>query len=201
MILIGLTGGIGSGKSTVSELLRARGAVVVDGDAIARDLQVKGAPALGEISSEFGDVIRDDGSLDRQKLASIVFTDPSRLAVLNRIMLPKIHAEIERRITELRVSESVVVLDLPLLAENPRGDLDGVLVVDAPTEIAIRRLVEGRGMTEDDARARISRQASREERLKIADLVIDNSGTPEQLSALVDDAWRWITAGARSGSP
>jgi len=122
-----------------------------------------------------------------------VFADPAKLAGLNRIMLPKIHAEIERRISEHRDTSNVVVLDLPLLAENPRGDLDGVIVVDVPEDIAVQRLVGSRGMSEDDARARIARQASREDRRKIADRVIDNSGGTEELQAAVRDVWEWAT--------
>lgn len=193
MILIGLTGGIGSGKSTVAALLRELGAVVIDGDRVARDLQQPNSAALGEIGASFPGVVDDSGVLDRPKLAAIVFADSTRLAELNRIMLPRIHAEIERRISEHRDSDDVVVLDLPLLAENPRSDLDGVIVVDVPEDLAVRRLVESRGMDEADARARIARQASREDRRKIADQLIDNSGGPEDLHAAVREVWEWAS--------
>ncbi|MFM8867259.1 MAG: dephospho-CoA kinase [Ilumatobacteraceae bacterium] len=193
MILIGLTGGIGSGKSTVSALLRDHGAVVIDGDRVARDLQQPGSPALAEIGERFPGVIADDGSLDRSRLAGIVFSDPDQLAALNRIMLPKIRAEVERQIEEQRESQNVVVLDFPLLAENPRSDLDGVVVVDLPEELAVARLVSTRGMSESDARARIARQATREDRLKIADRVIDNSGDEDDLRSSVDDVWSWMS--------
>ena len=193
MILIGLTGGIGSGKSTVASLLREHGAVVIDGDRVARDLQQPGSPALAEIGERFPGVIGVDGSLDRTRLAGIVFTDPDQLAALNRIMLPKIRAEVERRIDEQRESQNVVVLDFPLLAENPRTDLDGVVVVDVPEELAVRRLVSARGMSEADARARIARQATREERRKIADRVIDNSGSEDDLRSAVNDVWTWMS--------
>jgi dephospho-CoA kinase len=192
MILFGLTGGIGSGKSSVSELLREHGAVIVDGDQIARSLQVPGSPAVDEIGTAFAGVVDAEGRLDRGKLAKIVFADPSRLAELNRIMLPKIQAEIERQIEQLRGSDSIVVLDLPLLAEHPRTDLDGVIVVDLDHEIAVQRLVSGRGLTKEDARARITHQASREERRRIADVVIDNSGTMQALQTRVGEVWRWM---------
>jgi len=192
MILIGLTGGIGSGKSTVAALLRERGAVVIDGDRVARELQQPGSAALKEIGERFDGVIHADGSLDRARLATIVFADAAELADLNRIMLPKIHAEIERRIDEHRASGDVVVLDLPLLAENPRSDLDGTVVVDVPEDIAVQRLVSARGMSERDARARIARQASREERRKIANRIIDNSGSTEDLRKAVDEVWSWM---------
>jgi dephospho-CoA kinase len=193
MILIGLTGGIGSGKSTVAALLRELGAVVIDGDRVARDLQQPNSAALAEIGASFPGVVDDSGVLDRPKLAAIVFADSTRLAELNRIMLPRIHAEIERRISDHRGSDDVVVLDLPLLAENPRNDLDGVIVVDVPEDLAVRRLVESRGMDEADARARIARQASREDRRKIADRLIDNSGGTEDLHAAVRDVWEWAS--------
>lgn len=192
MILIGLTGGIGSGKSTVAALLNDLGAVVIDGDRIARELQQPGSVALKEIGERFDGVIGADGSLDRARLATIVFADSAELADLNRIMLPKIHAEIERRIDEHRPSGDVVVLDLPLLAENPRTDLDGTVVVDVPEDIAVQRLVASRGMSESDARARIARQASREERRKIANRIIDNSGNAEDLHKAVDEVWSWM---------
>lgn len=192
MILIGLTGGIGSGKSTVAALLSELGAVVIDGDRIARELQQPGSVALQEIGERFAGVIGADGSLDRARLASIVFADAAELADLNRIMLPKIHAEIERRIDEHRSSGDVVVLDLPLLTENPRTDLDGTVVVDVPEDIAVQRLVSARGMSESDARARIARQASREERRKIANRVIENSGSAEDLRKAVGEVWSWM---------
>lgn len=192
MILIGLTGGIGSGKSTVAALLQERGAVIVDGDRIARELQQPGSSAVVEIGEKFPGVVDDAGVLDRSKLAALVFSDAGRLSELNRIMLPRIHGEIERRIEEHRSTDSVVVLDLPLLAENPRSDLDGVIVVDVAEDIAIRRLVELRGMDETDARARIARQASRDDRRKIADQVIDNSFGIDELRIAVENAWEWI---------
>lgn len=192
MILLGLTGGIGSGKSTVSALLAARGAVIIDADAITRELQAPGAPLLVELSERFGaSIIAGDGSLDRAALASIVFHDKDALADLNKIVHPAVAKEMDRRMTEQRDTDNVVVLDIPLLAENPRKGLSGVIVVDVPVETAVERLVTHRNMNEEDARARISKQASREDRLKIADRVIDNSGDLSSLEAQVDEVWQW----------
>ncbi len=195
MILLGLTGGIGSGKSTVSQLLAARGAVIIDADAITRELQAPGAPLLGEISARFGSsVISADGSLDRAALAAIVFTDSDALTDLNKIVHPAVAKEMDRRLAEQRTTDNVVVLDIPLLAENPRRGLSGIVVVDVPVEVAVERLVTQRGMSRDDAEARIAKQASREDRLKIADMVIDNSGDLSALERRVDEVWQWASS-------
>jgi dephospho-CoA kinase len=193
MILVGLTGGIGSGKSTVSTLLAARGAVIVDADAITREQQQPGQPVLAAIAERFGtDVLAPDGSLDRARLAGIVFTDPAALADLNDIVHPAVGAEIARRVEAERATDHVVVLDIPLLIEGGRYRVAGLLVVDTPIDIAVDRLVRFRGMDEADVRARIGRQATREQRLAAADRVIDNSGDPAALAPQVDDAWKWI---------
>ena len=192
MILLGLTGGIGSGKSTVSQMLSARGAVIIDADAITRELQAPGAPLLTKIAERFGaDVVAADGSLDRAALASIVFADADALADLNKIVHPAVAKEMDRRLSEQRDTDNVVVLDIPLLAENPRKGLSGVVVVDVPVDVAVERLVGQRGMDEADARARISKQASREDRLKIADVVIDNAGDLADLERRIDEVWAW----------
>lgn len=192
MILIGLTGGIGSGKSTVSSLLAKHGAVIIDADAITRELQAPGAPLLTVLAERFGShIIGADGSLIREELAKIAFGDPEALKNLNKIVHPVVAKEMDRRMAEVRNTDKVVILDIPLLAENPRKGLCGVVVVDVPVEIAVSRLVEFRGMNEDDAKARIAKQASREDRLKIADQVIDNSGDMNTLSAQVDSVWTW----------
>ena len=193
--LIGLTGGIGSGKSSVSSLLAERGAVVVDADAITRALQQPGEPVFEAIVGRFGDgVVAADGTLDRAALASIVFGDDEALAELNQLVHPAVGVAIAEAIAVDVATDAVVVLDVPLLVESnkPRTDLAGLLVVDCPVDVAVRRLVEHRGMDEADARARVARQASREERLARADHVIDNSGPPEALPALVERAWAWI---------
>ena len=193
--LIGLTGGIGSGKSSVSSLLAGHGAVVVDADAITRRLQQPGEPVFDAIVARFGpDVVAADGTLDRPRLASIVFGDADALAELNRLVHPAVGVAIAEAIAAHAGTGAVVVLDVPLLVESksPRTDLAGLLVVDCPVDVAVRRLVEHRGMDEADARSRIARQASREERLARADHVIDNSGPAEALPALVRRAWTWI---------
>jgi dephospho-CoA kinase len=193
--LIGLTGGIGSGKSSVSALLAGRGAVIVDADAITRDLQRPGEPVFASIVERFGpEVVGADGTLDRPALAAIAFGDTAALADLNALVHPAVGAAIAAAIEAHAGTDAVVVLDVPLLVEstNPRSDLAGLLVVDCPVDVAVERLVSQRGMDEADARARIARQASREQRLERADHVIDNAGPPEALPALVAEAWAWI---------
>lgn len=195
MILVGLTGGIGSGKSTVSALLAEHGAVIVDADAITREVQAPGSPVLDELRAAFGDsVIAPDGSLDRPAVATIVFNDPEALKTLNRIVHPAVGREMNRRMMEQRETDNVVVLDIPLLTENPREGLQARIVVDVPVETQVRRLVAHRGFDEADARARIGRQATREQRLAAADFVIDNSGDPEALVPQIDRLWEWLTA-------
>ncbi len=191
MILLGLTGGIGSGKSSVAQLLSARGAIVIDSDAIAREMQAAESPLLAQLVERFGDVLNEDGSLNRAQLASIVFPSPENVKALNAIMHPAIGKEMSRRLDEQRTTNNLVVLDIPLLVENPRKGLSGVLVVDIDTELAVERVVKHRGMDADDVRARISRQSTREQRVAIADRIIDNSGSLEDLERQVEDAWHW----------
>lgn len=193
MLLIGLTGGIGSGKSSVSARLASLGAVVVDADAIVRDVQAPGGVVLEAMVARFGSaIISADGSLDRQAVADVVFTDSVALADLNAIVHPAVGAEIARRLEVEASTDHVVILDVPLLVESGRDDLAGLIVVDLDPEVAVARLVEHRGFRAEDARARIARQASREDRLARADFVIDNSGTPAELHAQADAAWAWI---------
>ena len=193
MILVGLTGGIGSGKSTVSALLAERGAVILDADAVARELQRAGQPVLAAVIERFGDeMLTEDGELDRPRLAALVFADPVALADLNALVHPAVGVELVRRIEAARGTDAVVVLDSPLLAEHPRDGMAATIVVDVPIETAVERLVHQRGMTEADARARIARQISREERLGTADRVIDNSGDRAALEAQVDELWDWL---------
>jgi dephospho-CoA kinase len=191
MILLGLTGGIGSGKSSVAQLLLSRGAIVIDSDAIARELQAAGSPLLEQLVDRFGDVLNHDGSLDRAKLASIVFPSPENVKALNAIMHPAIGKEMSDRLDSQRTTNNIVVLDIPLLVENPRKGLSGVVVVDVDPEVAIQRVVEHRGMNADDVRARIARQSTREQRREIADQVIDNAGTLDDLERQVDSVWNW----------
>lgn len=193
MILVGLTGGIGSGKTTVSTMLAARGAVIIDADQITRELQSPGSPVLAEIVVAFGDDILDEsGALDRPALAAKVFGDPEALTKLNKIVHPAVGREMAARLDAQRGSDNVVVLDIPLLVENPREGLCGTLVVDLPLETAVERLVSHRNMDRNDAEARIARQASREARVAIADRVIDNSGNLDSLEQQVDEAWEWM---------
>jgi len=193
VILVGLTGGIGSGKSTVSGLLQARGAVIIDADAIVREVQQPGSPVLAELAQKFGsDVLAEDGSLDRQAVANIVFTDPDALKSLNAIVHPAVGREMNERMIAQRVSNNVVILDIPLLTENPREGLQGRIVVDIPVELQVQRLTSFRGFDEADARARISRQATRQERLDKADFVVDNSGELEDLGPQIDLLWMWL---------
>jgi dephospho-CoA kinase len=195
VLLIGLTGGIGSGKSTVSAALAERGAVVVDADAIVKELQQPGTVVFDEMVERFGsDIVASDGGLDRAKVAEIVFNDAEALADLGKIVHPRVQEEIFARIEAERGSDHVVVLDIPLLVESGYPGLVGTIVVDLDPDVAVRRLVEFRGFTEDDARARIARQATREERLATADIVIDNSGTVDDLGPQLDDLWQWIAS-------
>lgn len=195
MLLIGLTGGIGSGKSTVSALLAERGAVVIDADAITRELQQPGTPVLDAMVARFGPgILAADGTLDRQAVADIVFTDAEALADLGAIVHPAVGAEIARRLGEEAGTDHLVVLDVPLLVESGRDDLAALVVVDVDPEVAVQRLVEQRGMREDDARARMARQASREDRLAKADLVVDNSGSRDDLTAAVAALWSALVA-------
>ena len=193
MILVGLTGGIGSGKSTVSQLLSERGAIIVDADAVARELQQPGTEVLRLMAEAFGqEICNADGSLNRQAVADRVFGNAEALKILNGIVHPAIGKEMNRRIEEQRSTNNVVVLDIPLLVENPREGLCGVIVVDVPVDIAVDRLVSARGMAKEDAEARVSRQASREDRRAIADKVIDNSRDLEFLRQQVDEVWAWM---------
>ena len=201
MILVGLTGGIGSGKSTVSAMLLEHGAVIVDADRIARELQEPGSPVLDRMAERFGaHIISDDGSLDRGAVAAIVFNDQQALADLNGIVHPAMQAEIQAQIDAHRDSDRVVVLDFPLLAENPRKGLAATVVVDVDPEIAVERLVTQRGMDEADARARINSQIERHDRLAIATHVIDNSGSFDALEERVDEVWRELSALPRATS-
>jgi dephospho-CoA kinase len=190
MLKVGLTGGIGAGKSEVSRLLVERGAVLIDADRIAREVVEPGTPGLAAVVAAFGeDVLAADGTLDRPRLGTIVFADADRLAELNKIVHPLVGA----RSAELEAAagpDAVVVHDVPLLTENGLAPFyDLVIVVDARTETQLDRLTRLRGMTEDDARARMAAQATREQRKEIADLVIDNDGPRERLVEQVDTVW------------
>ncbi|MFJ6461032.1 dephospho-CoA kinase [Streptomyces sp. NPDC091387] len=200
MLKVGLTGGIGAGKSEVSRLLVGHGAVLVDADRIAREVVEPGTPGLDALVEAFGTgILGPDGTLDRPKLGSIVFSDAERLAVLNAIVHPLVgarSAELERAASP----GSVVVHDVPLLTENGLAPLyDLVVVVDAAPGTQLDRLVRLRGMTEPDARARMAAQATREERLAVADLVIDNDGPVEALAPQVRELWSELERRAAAG--
>lgn len=190
MIRVGLTGGIGSGKSEVARLLAARGAVVIDADLVAREVVEPGSEGLARVAEEFGaDVIGPDGALDRAALAGRVFTDPRARARLNRIVHPLIAAR-TAELADAAPPGAVLVHDVPLLAENNlAAAYDLVLVVEAPPDLRVRRLMESRGMAEADARARMSVQASDAQRRAIADVVIENDGDLADLAAAVDAVW------------
>ncbi len=195
MLLVGLTGGIGSGKTTVSGALARRGAVVVDADAIVHDLQRPGEPVLAAMIDRFGEgILHADGTLDRAKVAEVVFNDADQLRALGEIVHPAVRDEIARRVLAEAGGDNIVVLDIPLLAESGWEGIVGTIVVDLDPEVAIARLVEHRGFAEADARARIANQASREDRVKNATWVIDNSGSPGQLEAAVDEVWADLLA-------
>ena len=200
MVRVGLTGGIGSGKSTASGRLAELGAVVIDSDVLAREVVEPGTPGLAAIRSAFGpDVITAEGTLDRPRLGQVVFSDPERLAVLNGIVHPLVRARAVA-ISAAAGPDAVVIQDVPLLVENNlAADYDLVVVVDAPDEIRVERLTERRGMTAEDARARMAAQATREDRLAAADMVLDNSGSPEDLIAQVDELWTRLQGLVGSG--
>lgn len=193
MLLIGLTGGIGSGKSTVSGLLAERGAVILDADAIVHELQAPGQQVFLAMVDAFGEeIVAEDGTLDRQAVADRVFGDADALKLLNGLVHPAVRHEMAMRVLALAETDSIVVMDVPLLTESGMIGMSGVVVVDVDPEIAVRRLVDFRGFSEEDARARISRQASREDRLKLADQVVDNSGSLADLTPQIDRVWAWM---------
>ncbi|MGC0404150.1 dephospho-CoA kinase [Streptomyces sp. SAI-126] len=199
MLKVGLTGGIGAGKSEVSRLLVEHGAVLIDADRIAREVVAPGTPGLDAVVQAFGEeVLAEDGSLDRPRLGSIVFADPDRLAVLNSIVHPLVGAR-SRELESAAAEDAVVVHDVPLLAENALAPLyDLVVVVDASPDTQLDRLVRLRGMTEQDARARMAAQATREKRLEIADVVIDNDVPLDELHRRVREVWGDLVRRARA---
>ncbi|MBX9390236.1 dephospho-CoA kinase [Streptomonospora nanhaiensis] len=197
MLRVGLTGGIGSGKSAVARRLAEHGAVVVDADQIAREVVEPGTPGLAEVVAEFGEeVLTPEGRLDRPRLGEIVFSDSARLARLNAIVHPRVAARTEE-LMAAAPADAVVVYDVPLLVENDLGALyDVVVVVDLPEEEQVARVVANRGMPADQVRARIKAQATRERRRAAADVVIDNSGTPADLDRRVAELWADLSARA-----
>jgi dephospho-CoA kinase len=204
MLLVGLTGGIASGKSTVSGMLAERGAEIIDADHIARQVVMPGTPAWCKIREHFGPgVLYPDGSIDRQALADIVFADKAKLTVLNEITHPDIFARIADRLEAHHDQDVVVVLDAALLIEAGLADgVDVVIVTHSPREIQVERLA-AKGLGERDASSRIAAQLEPEQRLARADIVIDNSGSLEQLGRRVDEVWAQLQhlLAERTGRP
>lgn len=203
MPLIAVTGGIASGKSTIARRLAEHGAVVVDADQVVRDLQRPGEPVLAQMVDLLGDgILAPDGSLDRAAVGRVVFSDADTLARLNSIVHPAVKEETQRRFAAARAADpdAVIVYDVPLLAEaRGTGEWDLVVVAHAPAEVRIARMVRERGMTEGDASARIANQISDDERLALADVVIDTSGSLDETILQVDELWERLANG-RSGS-
>lgn len=200
----GLTGGIGSGKSTVSALLAERGATIIDADLIVRELQAPGERVFAMMVERWGSkIVATDATLDRGAVAEIVFGDPAELDALNAIVHPAVADETSRRLDEVRETDALVVHDIPLLVQ-PGGELltsrelaewSGIIVVDTLPELAADRVVASRGLSRDDVEARQTRQASRAERLAAADFVVDNNGDESALASEVERCWQWMLAG------
>jgi dephospho-CoA kinase len=202
VLAVGLTGGIGSGKSTVADLLVERGAVLIDADRIAREVVVPGGPAYQPLVERFGTgILAPDGTIDRAALAAVAFVDADAVAALNGITHPAIGAVMAQRRAAQEGGDGVVVLDIPLLQPAHRDllTLDVVVVVDTPVEIAVERLVGQRGFTVEDAQARMAAQVTRQERRQGADFVVDNSGDRARLVAEVDRVWAALEAWPRAG--
>jgi len=202
MIRVGLTGGVASGKSTVSAVLAELGAVVIDADLLAREVVAPGTDGLREIVDAFGPgVLTEDGGLDRPALGTLVFADPGRRRILESIIHPRVRA----RAAELEAAapaDAVVVHDIPLLAETGQAaSFDKVLVVDVPVEVQTERMVSLRGMSPDDAQARVAAQATREDRLAIASYVLDNTGSPDVLRTRVTEVYADLRARAGVTEP
>ncbi|CAL9406956.1 dephospho-CoA kinase [Streptomyces sp. DH-12] len=202
MLTVGLTGGIGAGKSEVSRLLVECGAVLIDADRIAREVVEPGTPGLAAVVEAFGEeILAEDGSLDRPRLGALVFADPEKLTTLNSIVHPLVGAR-SRELEEAAPEDAVVVHDVPLLTENGLAPLyDVVIVVDARPETQLDRLVRLRGMSEADARARMAAQATREQRRAIADVVIDNDVPLDALERRVEEVWAELVRRAREPRP
>jgi len=198
-VMVGLTGGIGAGKSTAAKLLAERGALILDADVAAREVVAPGTDGLAAVVAEFGSTVLDpEGALDRAALAAVIFADPDRRAALNAIVHPRVREWMAERVVAAPEG-TVVVQDIPLLVESGLAGLfELVVVVDAADAVRIARLVRDRGMTEQEASARIAAQAPREQRLAAADVVLNNDGAAEELADQVAELWNRIGALART---
>ena len=196
MLLVGLSGSLGSGKSTVGRALAARGAAVIDADQVARDVLAPGSAGAQAVLEHFGPgVRRPDGSIDRQALAEVVFADPAQRAALEAITHPLVNQEVRRRVAAL--GEQLVVVEMPLLDARRRDEygFDVVVLVETPPEVAVHRAA-GRGMTEDEARARMAAQPTALQRRQVADRTLANDGTRAELEAAVEALWAWLRSQA-----
>ncbi|MGH9106632.1 MAG: dephospho-CoA kinase [Acidimicrobiales bacterium] len=204
MLKVGLCGGLGSGKSTVARALAARGALVIDTDEVARQVLAPGTMGAAAVLAHFGPAVAaSDGTLDRRALARLVFSDPAGRLALEQVSHPLIRAEVERRLASAEVAgAAVAVVEIPLLdvARRRQFGLDAVVLVDAPEDLAVRRAVR-RGMSEDDARARLAAQPTPAERLAAADRVIDNSGSLADLDARAGELWQGLAEKAEARHP
>ncbi len=193
MLEIGLTGGIGSGKSTAAAAFVGQGAVLIDADQIVRDLQKPGEKVFEEMVSKWGpDILTSEGELDRQLVANIVFADPEELAALNMIVHPAVREEMTNRRQAFVETDNTVILEIPLLVESGYRNFDVIVVVDVDTDTAIKRLVKYRSFDEEDARNRLERQVSRESRTEIADYVIENNNSMAEFNNEILKCWKWI---------
>ncbi|MAR49039.1 MAG: dephospho-CoA kinase [Acidimicrobiaceae bacterium] len=193
LLEIGLTGGIGSGKSTAAAAFVEQGAVLIDADQIVRDLQKPGEKVFEEMLSKWGpDILTSEGELDRQLVANIVFADPEELAALNMIVHPAVREEMTNRRQAFAETDNTVILEIPLLVESGYRNFDAIVVVDVDTDTAVKRLVKYRSFDEEDARNRLERQVSRESRTEIADYVIDNNNSMGEFNNEILKCWEWI---------
>ncbi|MGZ4152323.1 MAG: dephospho-CoA kinase [Actinomycetota bacterium] len=201
MLLVGLTGGIGAGKSTVARLLEEHGAVVIDADELARQAIAPGTEGFARVIRSFGkEILAPDGSIDRQLLANIVFANAERRGKLEAIVLPEVARGLAEAIERYRDTDRIVVYDVPLLVERDMADaFDVVVVVVAEMELRVHRLCRERGMTPEDVRARIAAQMTDEERARVADVILDNNGAPQALALQVERLWEQLTERSAAG--
>jgi dephospho-CoA kinase len=200
MLLVGLTGGMGAGKSTVARMLESRGAVVIDADVLARQALLPGTPGYTKVTELFGpDIIGADGDIDREALAQRVFADDEARVALESITHPEVFRLLSESLEDYRDTDRIVVFDAPLIVETGFASAcDAVVVVTAPEDAQVARVVKARGMAEEAARARLRAQASTSEKERVADFVIPNEGSIEELESAVDGLWNELTEAARA---